>query len=114
MKYIKTLKIKSGSTIQKAVSMKDELGVSVEITNYSFYSQIRNVRGDLIASATFTFLNPYTGLLTYSANETKELINTGRLNDVAYMDIAIRPIDSDVVIHTETIKLEIDRGITEL
>lgn len=114
MKDFKILKIKSGSTIQKVLSLKNELGEYVEIINYDLHSQIRNSKGELVASATFTLVNPLTAFLTYSAEDTLLLIKNGRMSDLLYMDVALKIKDSDIVIHSETIKLEVDRGITEV
>lgn len=114
MKDFKILKIKSGSIIRKALSLKDELGVYVNLNDYTFQSQVRNHKGELLATATITEVNDFTSYLTYSSIDTLKFINKSRMNNIVYMDILMYPKSNpEFVIHSETIKLEVDRGITE-
>lgn len=114
MKDFKILKIKSGSTIQKALSLKNELGENLSLENFEFYSHIRNSKGELLAVASFSPITQYTAYLTFSSEDTKNFIKEGRMIDVLFMDIAVKLLDTDDIIHSETIKLEVNRGITEL
>lgn len=114
MKDFKILKIKSGSIIQKALSLKNELGFHVELKDYTFRSQVRNSKGELLATATFTVVDAFTSYLTYPTEETLKFITGSKMKDVLYMDIMIIPVlNPEFVIHSETIKLEVERGITE-
>jgi len=114
MKDFKIMKVKSGSTIQKALSLKNELGENLILNNFEFYSHIRNSKGELLATAGFSLVTQYTAYLTFSSESTKGFIRKGRMDDVLFMDIAIKLVGTDNIIHTETIKLEVDRGITEV
>lgn len=114
MKGCKILNVKSGSTFKRFLSLRDENDISVEIVDYDFYSQIRNSKGELLATASFQIEDVFGGYLIYTAEDMKEIIKSNRLNETLYMDIAVVVKLTEEVMHTETIRLDVDKGITEV
>ena len=99
--------IKRGDTYLIEATLTDDLGDPVNITDWTIRSQIRNVRGDIVATLVIAITNAALGTYTMSyAGDTALWPVATHRQDVEYVDQTGR------VMSTETFKLRVVEDIT--
>jgi len=100
------LQFKRGDTYHLSVTLTDDEGQAIDITDYDISSQVRTPTGELISTLTTTLTDPTNGVFTLEDTDTEDWPVGCQFQDIEYTGTG------GTITSTETFKVDVKEDIT--